>query len=163
MAFSKDATFFLHALFQLVLNRSLKGRAALLFSVEILRLIRCICTFLKKTAPSHLAVRTFCNMTLHPCRTPFKQSRVRCKDCVSRDESGLKGADTRLLLDNIRVLERQLAFIFPPFSVAEADVVVWFMMNGSIRVTLTCLRKHIKQHVIVIFGYVKHGLLGCPF
>lgn len=169
MAYSKDVTFFLHAWFQLVLSGRVKGRTALLFSVIqcliILRFIQCFCRFLKKTASSHVAVRKFWNMTPRPCRTPFKPSRVRYKDSVSRDESGLKGADTRrLLLANTCVLERQLAFvIFPPFSTAEADVVVWFMMNGSVYVALTCLRKQTKEHIIVIFGYVKHGLLVCSF
>lgn len=78
---------------------------------------------------SHLAVRKFWNMTPHPCRTPSKQRRVQCKDRISWDKNGLKGADTRrLLFDHICVLWETAHFCsFPPFSTTEADVVVWFM------------------------------------
>lgn len=116
MAFNKDVTFYLYTWFQLVLSRKVKWRAALLFSLEILSFIRCICNFFKKTAPSHLAVRKFWNMTPHPCRTPSKQRRVQCKDRILWAENGLKGAETRraAVSSHMRALrDSSLLFFFP--------------------------------------------------
>lgn len=113
MAFNKDVAFYLYTWFQLVLSRKVEGRTALLFSLEILSFVQCICTFLKKTALSHLAVRKFWNMTPHPCRTPSKQRCVRCKDRILWAENGLKGAETRrLLLAHICVLWETAHFCY---------------------------------------------------